>query len=641
MSDTPKLGYQKTWHIQVPGLKLIEFTRDRKGIITLDRSNELHLFDQHGKELWHRPAGFDLVSLSMSDTLEVLAVDAEKHSILYGPEGTTMWRKRPFPAMAGRISASGEAFAFITSDPAIVGTDRSLRVKWAYRNLMKRPADIAIAGAGQVTAFPCADDRGDGVAAVNHVGKPFDPFMGMKTVVSVDVSEDGQLILALDSGGGLYCVNPIKGYGIWKTKSSPRNTGVSFASQTGDSIAFSEQGNIFRFDDKGVLVWEYSFTERLLKAFICPDSGAIYYATERGEIGCLQKNTGTVVNKMEFLEKPTQEKKSARHFFFRKVWTFELAGNRANPPMVHCWQGHEGVEYSVVWNGKDSLVCINDVGEEVWCRRLGETSVPAISACADADMIVAATPAGLMGFDIDGNETFKMLGSFTAAHVFAESSMLLVDDRHQAKFYFSPDSAPQAIASPEKVLRLIPLAENLLMMREKTVAMLDADGNVKCEKSFADNLALVEVIADASIVMVGEESGLLHLLDAELNETFNYRLEGPVGLAAILEESGDIFASVKDKPEIILLRRSSNEIVRNSLTGNPVFAVKHSHGMVVGTDLDQLGLVSCEGDLMGRYTCPDHVVRLMSCRRPGCFLIVSEDTLVCMAAVEDARTRER
>ncbi len=641
MSDAPKLGYQKAWQIQVPGLKLVDFTRDRHGIVTLDKENQLRLFDEFGKELWHRPAGYELVSLSLADTLEVLAVDAEKHSILYGPEGTTMWRKRPFPALIAKISASGEYFSFVTSDPAIVGTDRALRVRWAYRNLMKRPADLAISGQAQVTAFPCADDRGDGIGLVNQSGKPFDPFMGMKTVVAVDVSEDGQSALALDSGGGLYCVNPIKGFGIWKSKSSPRNTGVSLASQTGDSIVFSDQGRILRFDEKGAQVWEYSFTERLLKAFICPDSGAIYYATERGEIGCLRKNSGEVVNRMEFLEKPLPESKSDNSFFFRKVWNVELAGSRDKPPMVHCWLGHEGVEYAVVWNGCDTLLCLNDVGEEVWRQRIGDSSIRAMSASADADLIAVVTDSGVIGFDIDGNESFKFLGAFKNVHVFPDSSMVLVDSNDRARFYQSPEHFSHVVGDEEKVVGLAGCGDNLAIKLDKKLVILAASGEVVGEKEFASSVRLLEPYEDGTMLLIGEESGELHLVDHEFNEIFNYRLAGPVGLAAFAEATNDVFASVVDQPDILVLRRRTNEILKNSLTGNPIFAVKHQRGMIIGTDLDQLGLIGGDGVLLGRYTCPDHVVRLMNCRRPGCFLLVSEDSLVCMGAVENTRGPDR
>lgn len=641
MNDEPKFGYQKAWQIQVPGLKLIDFTRDRRGIVTLDKNNELKLFDQFGKELWHRSAGYDLVSLSLADTLEVLAVDADKHSILYGPEGTTMWRKRPFPAVKACISASGEHFAFATSDPAIVGTDRGLRVRWAYRNLMKRPADLAIAGQGQVVVFPCSDDRGDGIGAVNLTGKPFDPFLGMKTVCSVDVSEDGQAVLALDEGGGLYCVNPVKGYGIWKGKTSPRNTGVSYASQTGDSIVYSEQGKIVRLDENGQQVWEYHFTERLLKAFICPDSGAIYYATERGEIGCLQRNTGEVVNNMEFLEKPRSEKKIDSSFFFRKLWSVELEGSRENKPEVHCWPGHEGVEYSIVWNGKDSLVCLNDVGEEIWQQRLGDTSVKALSASADADMVAIVNNSGVICFDIDGNETCKFLGEFKDVHVYPESSLLLVDEKGSGRFYLSVDHFSHIIDFEEPIKSLVQFSETLIVASDNKVALIDAEGNKLSEKTCESKISLVEISADLSILMIGEESGQLHLLDQELKEVFSYRLPGSVGLAAFARETDDVFAAVVDVPEIFVLRRRTNEIFKNSLTGNPIFAVNHPEGMVIGTDLDQLGLISPEGEILGRYTCPDKIVKLLNCRRPNCFLMVSDDALNCMAVVENSRGPDR
>jgi len=142
--EKPKTSFQKAWHIQVPGLKLLDFASDHHSFVTYDDQSVLRLFNSYGQELWHRNPGQELISISLADTLEVLAVDNDKHSLLFGPEGATLWRKRPFPAAIGKISASGDSFAFVTSDPAIIGADRSLRVKWAYRNLMRRPATIAI-----------------------------------------------------------------------------------------------------------------------------------------------------------------------------------------------------------------------------------------------------------------------------------------------------------------------------------------------------------------------------------------------------------------------------------------------------------------------------------------------------------------
>ncbi len=577
----------------------------------------------------------------MADTLEVLAVDKDKHLVLYGPEGATLWRKRPFPGMIGRISASGEYFAFVTSDPAIVGTDRSLRVNWAYRNLMKRPADLAISADGKITCFPCSDDRGDGVASVNQAGRPFDPFLGMKALVAVDISEDGQQVLALDRAGGLYCVNPIKGYGIWKGKSSPRNSGVSFASQTGDSIVYSDQGRIIKFDAKGNQIWEYSFPERLLKAYICPDSQAIYYATERGEIGCLRRNSGEVVNQMEFMEKQVEEKAAKNPHYFRKIWSVELNADRDHKPLVCCWLGHEGVEYSVVWNGKDSLLCLNDLGEEVWEQRLGAVGVKALSAHADADMVVALTQSGVLGFDIDGNESFRFFGSFLDVHVFADSSMLLVDDKCGARFYQSYEHFSHVIESPEAVSRLVPVDDELIIVRQKQLQLINFKGDIVAEYNAASSITHAEVSADQSLIIIGEESGQIQILDTALKEAFNYKLPGPVGLAAFVPETKDIFAAVKGSQEIIILRRRTNELLKTSLTGNPVNAVKHNAGMIIGTDLDQLGLISYEGNILGRYTCPDRVNGFVGCRRQGCFMLLSDDALCCVAAVIDTRTAER
>jgi hypothetical protein len=641
MAEEKKIGYQKAWHIQVPGLKLVDFTRDRHGIITLDQSDELRLFDEHGNELWHRPAGYKLVCIALADTLEVLAVDEEKFLILYGPEGTTMWRKRPFPGVFGRISASGDFFSFVTSDPAIIGTDRALRVRWAYRNLMKRPADLSISGAGQITCFPSADDRGDGIIAVNHSGKPYDPFLGMKTVVALDISEDGHEALALDHGGNLFCVNPVKGYGIWKGKSSPRNTGVSFADNTKDSIVYSDQGKIVMFDSEGNQIWDYNFPERLLKAFLSPDSQSIFYASERGEIGCLKNSKGEVRNQVEFLEKQVSHQTVVAPYYFRKLWSIELNGSREHNPEVCCWLGHEGVDYSVVWNGADSISCFNDVGEEIWSQRYSETTLKAISASADADLIVAVTNSGVIGFDIDGNESFKIFGSYADVFVFPESSLIFVSDMGKVKFYQSHEHFSHIIESEEKLSKIIRLGDNALLVRKKSLQIVDFNGNVIAETGFESAISYLHADVDEKLLVVGEENGKISTFNFELEKLFSYKLSDSVAFVASAGKSNELYVSESLSQEIIILRLGSNELLKTSLTGKPVSSVKHPAGLIVGTDLDQIGLVDSFGNILGRYTCPERIIRLINCRRQCCFWLLTEDSLCCVAAVKDTRTFER
>ncbi|MDD3145882.1 MAG: hypothetical protein PHD82_01160, partial [Candidatus Riflebacteria bacterium] len=244
--DKTRVSFQKAWHIQVPGIRLLDFASDHHNFVVCDNDSVIRLFNNQGQELWHRNTGYELVSVSLADTLEVLAIDSEKHSMLFGSEGATLWRKRPFPAVHGRISASGDSFAFVTSDPAIIGADRSLRVKWAYRNLMRRPADIAISTLGQTTAFPCFDDRGEGLSAVNHNGKPYDAFMGIGTITDLELSEDGQIVLAAAENGKTFCLNLTKGFGLWKGDLGHKTSGVSYASKTGESLIFSNSGQIIK-----------------------------------------------------------------------------------------------------------------------------------------------------------------------------------------------------------------------------------------------------------------------------------------------------------------------------------------------------------------------------------------------------------
>jgi hypothetical protein len=106
-------------------------------------------------------------------------------------------------------------------------------------------------------------------------------------------------------------------------------------------------------------------------------------------------------------------------------------------------------------------------------------------------------------------------------------------------------------------------------------------------------------------------------------------------------KSNELYVSESLSQEIIILRLGSNELLKTSLTGKPVSSVKHPAGLIVGTYLDQIGLVDSFGNILGRYTCPERIIRLINCRRQCCFWLLTEDSLCCVAAVKDTRTFER
>ncbi len=633
--DKSKVSFQKAWHILVPGLKLLDFASDHHSFVACDRDSVLRLYNSQGQELWHRNAGQELIAVSLADTLEVLAIDSEKHSMLFGPEGATLWRKRPFPAIAGKISASGDSFAFVTSDPAIIGADRSLRVKWAYRNLMKRPAAIAISALGQTSAFPCCDDRGEGLSAVSHLGKPFDAFMGIGVITDLELNEDGQIVLAVSETGFTYCLNLVKGCGIWKGDPGQKSTGVSFASKTGESLVYSATGQIMKLTPAGEPLWEHWFPDRLLKVSITADGSGIFYATERGEIGLLTQADRRQKNRMTFREIPVKPLEAGESGAFRKIWSRELpGGSNERHSEICCWTGQDGVEYSLVWDGAERLVCLNDIGEEIWQERLIDTDIISMHASSQADMGVIVSRSGVTGYDLSGSEIFRFFGQFTGVYVFDDGAMLLLDTAQNCRYYQAFDHFSHQIEISGPALQAIPCAGQALIRSEKAFFLADSSGKINAEKAFDSTITFLNVSFDGQFIVCGTETGLISIYDTALNTIFAYRISGSIVSAAYNRDQETIFAGTADE-KIYVLQRRTGQMMQNTLTGRPLILLAHETGAVIGTDLDQLGLINTSGQILGRYTLPVKLRRLLPSHRRLCMMILADESIGCMAVVEN------
>ncbi|PKL38701.1 MAG: hypothetical protein CVV41_22230 [Candidatus Riflebacteria bacterium HGW-Riflebacteria-1] len=633
MSDKADVtSYQKAWQIQVPGLRLVEFTSDHDSFAVYDKDTELRLFNRSGQELWHRHTGYDLVSIALADTLEVLAVDVDKHSILFGQEGATLWRKRPFPAMLGRVSAAGDVFSFVTSDPAIIGTDRSLRVKWGYRNLMKHPGDLAVSAGGEFVAFPCADERGEGLGAVNQAGRPLDAFMGLDRIVSLSLSHDGTVALALSARGHIFCMHLVRGSGIWKGAFGNDLAGVSYASQSGESLAFSAGGHMVKLDANGLPIWEHWMPDRLLKASISADGSAIFYSTERGEIGMLAQNAGQLNNRVVFKEALARPVPANVKSSFMKVWNIELAGNDEQQAKVYTWKGQDGVEYCLVWDGSDKLFCVNDLGEEVWNNRLSGTKVLDLAVSSEADMAVAVTSSGVLGFDLSGCEMFRFLGQFKRVHLFYDAAMVLLDSLGKCKFYLSSDHYSHQVDLEERVLSFSVVGDKLLLRSEKALCLLNSEGSIEKRIDFANRISCSNLSSSGEFILCGEEGGRIILYSLELEEVFSYQLEGSITLLEYNRECETIFVACKSE-DVAVLNRRSGEMFKVALTGQPAFMTAHEAGVLVGTDLDQFGLISADGQILARYTSPYKLKKMLPCHRKMSMIVLSDEALSCIAAV--------
>lgn len=630
--QTTEISYQKSWHIQVPGLKLLDFSSDHHSFVAFDKEGVLRLFNQNGQELWHRNAGFELAGISLADTLEVLAVDTEKHSILFGPEGATLWRKRPFPAIMGRICATGDSFAFVTTDPAIIGADKSLRVKWAYRNLMKKPVDINVSATASTTSFSCADDRGEGFASINKTGKPYDAFMGIDGIVAFDLAVDGDIAVVLAGNGRVYCLNVVKCFGVWKASLEDSFNAVTLASDTGESIVYSYSGHAVKLDNQGKPVWEHRFADRLLKISITADGSGIFYATERGEIGLLTLGNSKIANRVVFQEVPVRPVPAALQAAFKKVWQVELAGTFDHRSEVYSWKGQDGVEYCLVWDGVENLLCLNDLGEEIWKERLSGTDILSMSVSAEADLAVTVTRNGIVGFDLSGGEVFKTFGQFKQVFVFDDTAMILLDIQGRARFYQSSDHFSHNIESDELVRQIFAVENNCLLRTDKTLLLINSSGKIVKKFSGDSLVSYASLCLQNAAILCGSEDGKITVFDLNLEEIFSYSLDFPVTLLGYHREHETVFAGSNNE-QITVLRRRSGELLKNSLAGRPVFITHHEMGAVIGTDLDQLGLINSEGQLLSRYTSPYRLKKLLTCHRRMSMIVLADEALSCIAAV--------
>ncbi len=632
VNEPSSISYHKSWHIEVPGLKALDFASDHHSFATYDQSGTLRLFNQNGQELWHRNAGYELTGISLADTLEVLAIDSEKYSVLYGPEGATLWRKRPFPASIGKISASGEGFSFVTTDPAIIGADRSLRVKWAYRNLMKRPVDLVVSAAAQTTAFPCADDRGEGLAAVNLAGKPYDAFMGIENIMALDVSQDGQIAVALAAHGKVFCLNVQKGCGIWKGALGGNFDGISYAARTSETAVFSASGRVILLDASGNQIWEHYFADRLMKISLTADGTGIFYATERGEIGLLTHGAGQVNNSVVFQEVAVKPVPVALQSAFKKVWNIELAGTSEHQSSAYPWKGQDGVEYCLIWDGVENLSCINDLGEEVWQTRMNASEVLDLSASSEADLAVVVTRNGVVGFDLSGFEVFKFFGQFKQVHVFAEGAILLLDIQGRCRFYQSSDHFSHCIEIEGQVRQILGLEGQALLRSDNGLTIVDNDGQIVVQHENDAPITFSGFSHDLLAIVAGDEIGKVMILDLQLKETFAYTLKGPIRLLEYNRELETIFVGT-DSEKLQILRRRTGEMMTTSLVGRPAYVTYHEAGAVIGTDLDQLGLINADGQILARYTSPYKLKKLFPCHRRMSLIALADEALGCIAAI--------
>lgn len=631
MTAGKKLEYKKVWQTMLADVSLFDCTNDNRAVAVYCKNGDLHLIDNRGKEFWKTNIGEHIASISLSDTLEVLAVNNQKKTLLIDMEGRLLWEKRPFAALAGQISSSGRAMTFITPDPAVIATDRNLKIKWAYRNLLQVPADISISENGETVAFPGKDDRGDGIIGIPLSGEPYDAFMGLDPVKSIEVTRNGEVVLAIDKTGSIFCINIAKSHGIWKGKLDAAFIGVSYADDTGESIVYTKDGLISKLDTNGTPIWEYRFPDWIIKAFVSSDSKAIYYALQGGEIGCLMLGSGDNVNRIDFLEIEVPAIASEDKFSFKLLWSFDFdrSGRMQTTPRKFSFMGLEGVEYFIVWDGNDQIKCLNDLGEEIWSNRLSGSNLFDVSVSATSDLIVCATARGIQGYDLSGSETFKFLGQFTGVHLFENGAMILIDTRGKAKFYLSSSHFSHLLDINDKVLHIDGDSGVAVLQTELEIFSINNEGSIIASKTLPDKCSFFKLTFENDFVMAGTVNGEVILMDIKLEEKFLYTLKAEVGLIDYHKSEDAVYAVEKNSDEISVFQCKNSEFTRNKLTGSARFASCHREGAIIGTEMDQIGLISGTGQILARYTFPGKILNLTSGYKKEHIIVLSEESLTC------------
>jgi hypothetical protein len=362
------------------------------------------------------------------------------------------------------------------------------------------------------------------------------------------------------------------------------------------------------------------------------DGSGIFYVTERGEAGLLLQESGPVNNRVVFQEVAVRPVLPSAQASFKKIWSLELAGTSEHKSAIFPWKGQDGVEYCLVWDGVESLFCINDLGEEIWQTRMNNVEILDLAASSEADLAVVISKSGVIGYDLSGCEIFKFFGHFRKIHVFAEGAMILLDNQGKCRFYFSPDHFSHFIEAPGLVVDVIGMPQNALLRLEKTLLSVDSEGRPVHRFESAGRITFVGFTGSQDAVTVGDENGRITILDADLQEIFAYNLDGSIRLVEYNRELETVFVA-NDSEKIQILRRRTGEKMLNSLTGRPAFITHHESGAIVATEFDQLGLINSEGQIMARYTSPYKLKAIFPCHRKMSMIVLADEALICLATV--------
>ncbi len=339
---------------------------------------------------------------------------------------------------------------------------------------------------------------------------------------------------------------------------------------------------------------------------------------------------------MTFQEIPVQPVTAGTAAAFRRVWAADLNGSLENHTGLCVWKGQDGVEYSLVWDGSGKLFCLNDIGEEIWQERLSSEEVTAMAVSAEADLALILLKNGVTGFDLSGGEVFRFFGQFTGAHVFDDGAILLLDHEQKVRYYPAFDNFSHVIETGNPVRTIAPFASQALIIGETAFCAVDSTGTTIFDKSFDSPITFIDGCGAGSYLVCGNENGLITVFDENFATVFSYRLSEKIISATYNRDQECVFAGT-ETGNIFILQRRTGQMTRTSLNGKPLRIAGHEGGAVFATDLDQLALINFSGQILANYTMPFRLTRLIPSHRRFCMTVLAEESVVCLAAVDESK----
>ncbi|HNV69128.1 MAG TPA: PQQ-binding-like beta-propeller repeat protein, partial [Candidatus Ozemobacteraceae bacterium] len=599
--------------------------------------------DERGQTLFARDHQSGFRTISVSGSLEILAVGDQGFAYLISPNGDLVWKKRPAQALFGLISGSGRFLALVSREPTVVLADRNGAVKWVYRNLLATPGALDIAHDGQTVVFACRDERGEGLAAVGFNGKPYDAFMGIDPLQDLSLHPSGDSLVAVDKGKGIYCLNCIKSFGIWKGALNQTFHGVSFAGDVQTTLLYAKDGLITLLDGKGQPLWEHRFPHPLLRACLSQDARQIFYASPEGRVGCLASRASRDLSRLEFVEiAPTalagETSASPAPIAWKKLWQFDLEPpSPGDKPRFTSWTGPDQVDYLLLWTGRNSLLCLNDDGEEVW-----KLSIPGgikdLAVDPDADLIIGVTGQAVLAYSLDGTQKFKFFGPFTRAGVFNSGAFILMTENGQIRVYSSSGQASHLVPLPAKANNLLVNDDLAFACSPTHVFYIDDRGTLRGQTPLEKPPVVRQIMPFGTprLSLLGLQNGDFF----QLNQDGTEAAHGSTGVApACLScHAGEdvLFFAPEVRTEIVIQQNRANKRFRVAVPQRVRSLHPHPRGCVAVTELDELMLITTQGQTALKQSIPDRVLDLAAHASGDLLFILSEGSLAAYAPPDRA-----